>query len=201
MTTTYLNDLIGTHNGESCWIYGLGPSNKQPPIYPCTMIGVNDVENHGIDVDYLVCIDQLKSFDNEPERKSCINKTKAKYVFTQCNEHQLPLTGSNRVEISISDRRGEVLLNPKILDVSYTSVFVAMQIAYHLGFNEIFIAGCDIGLDSNHHLAVKTNEIRNHFTLLKDEMISKRPEMKIWNHSNVNGVLSNFSKISSWYKT
>ena len=188
-------NFIDSHKDQSCYIFGTGPSalHRQVPDGVFTF-GVNDIERLGITPDFLVCVDALKTF-TDTSRVPFIVNSHAKICFTRCLERDLMLKTSKRCMITISNRRGEIRLNPEELDVSYTSVYIALGIAYHLGFSNITIAGCDLSSESEHHLGKRSSQIEKHFVDLRNEMLLRRPNAKIKSASNKNGVLKSFEQI------
>ncbi len=186
------HNIINTCTGKKCWIYGCGPTAKQQPITDDHIIfGVNDIENHLITPDYLVLIDTLQSFQNEPLRQKTIYETNAKMVFTHLKNMKL-LKDPFIVHIGLNNRRDQVKLDYNHLDISYSSVFVAVGIAYQMGFSEITVAGCDLSLIADHHLATTHTILVKHFDLLREEMLKRRPDMKIISASDPTGVLKNW---------
>ena len=189
---TQFNSLVNSHEGQSCFIYGLGPTaNQLPPDSNNIIIGVNNFESlYGTIPNYLVVIDSYKRF--EPNRARAIENTNATTVFTQFEEELFPFKTANRCLINLDNRRGDHKLSTKKLDISYSSPYVALQIAYHLGFHNITLCGVDISLTGSHHLCTRYHKMKQHFDEMKTLMIDKRPWLQIKSLSNPGGVLKDF---------
>lgn len=190
-----LLDKLNTQSG-TCYISGIGPTALKEYPNDGKLIAVNDYEKFNVIPDYLVLIDALQSFSTEPERFQIIKNTRVSTVVTQLDSTKLPFNNKPEIiSIGLSQRRGEVSLNSNVLDSSLTSVFTAIQVAYHLGFNTIIVCGCDLGLDSKHHLARRHNEMVRHFDTLKEEMLKRKPDLQLFSLSDVNGVLKNWNQL------
>lgn len=136
-------------------------------------LGVNDhAQVFGWDPDVLVVLDTAARFAHSGEgRAVCVMNTRSRYVVTQQSKEKLPLTFAERVSINLNNRRGEASLNnPDVLDISLTSPFVAVQVAYWLGAKDIEVFGVDF---EGHHLMGRRSEIMEHFGILFDALKSK----------------------------
>jgi hypothetical protein len=189
--TKQFKEYIDTCHGAKCWIYGLGPTATIPPPTGVTVFGVNDFIKFGhTKPDFLVCIDSLQSFS--PVRQKIIKDTKCP-VFTQyVGQLQIP---QQKIMISLAKERGVINLNPSLLDVSFSSVFVALQIAYHMSFTDITIAGNDISQATDHHLIKKYQPLLDHFTAIRLKMLESRTGLTIKSASNPEGVLRNWPHV------
>lgn len=137
------------------------------------LLGVNDhAQVFGWEPDVLVVLDTAARFALDgQERAASVMNSRARYVVTQQSKEKLPLTFAQRVSIGLNSRRGEAsLVNPDALDISLTSPFVAVQVAYWLGAKDIEVFGVDF---EGHHLAGRKSEILEHFELLFDALGNK----------------------------
>jgi hypothetical protein len=142
-------DYIGKHRGETAYVCGLGDSWRLHLEGPKgTVIGVNDFERFTTP-DYLVVVDGPNRFT--PERWKYIEGTKARNVFSQ-----LAIKVPNLIKINVKGTRGSTLNEPLLIDISYSSTFVAMNVAYWMGFSTIALCGADF---NGHKLEKSLKEI------------------------------------------
>lgn len=152
--------MVGSHEGIA-YVLGLGDSwRAYLDGKPGTILTVND-GGRNVDPDYLIVVDSKIRFTEE--RWEYISSTEAKYVFTQLGHYNLPIQDTSKmVRIILNSRRGSFLIEPGIIDTSFSSTFVAMNIALWLGHTTIALCGCDL---KNHPLNNFRSKIINH---LKD---------------------------------
>lgn len=148
-------DFLGRHRGQTAYVCGLGESwTTHLRGRKATTFGVNDC-GRNFDPEYLVCVDDMQKFSLE--RWMHIERSKAGYVFSQL---KLPIVAPDRVvKISVNDNMGSFLHDPLIIDISYSSTFVAMNVAYWMGFSVIALCGTDF---TGHHLEIHQPEILGH---------------------------------------
>jgi hypothetical protein len=107
-------------------------------------IGVNDSIKHGSDTDYLILINSLQSFKNEPERVDFIRQSKAK-ILTNGDSWKpiFPKYEKLRMQpIGKHLKKGHVYS-------SKSSPFVACSYAFNLDATDIVLFGVDF---LTHHL-------------------------------------------------
>jgi len=133
----------------TAFIIGCGYSAKdwflQLP-YPMTgilksviTIGVNDCIKWGIDTDYLMLIDSLNGFKNEPERVKTISKSKAK-ILTHGDTWKKIFSRYEVLKLQGFSKH----LNKKHVYSSKSSPFVALSYAFNLGAENIVMWGVDM---------------------------------------------------------
>src|SRR5688572_18680672 len=94
-------------------------------------LGVNDCENHGKRVDYLLLLNARGKFG--PERIRVIEATRHKMCFSHLNRWAETFT--NFKHIPITNWHGTEIL-PKTIYHSKTSPFAAISLAFALGYTE-----------------------------------------------------------------
>lgn len=148
-----LIELKNIHLGKRCFIIANGPSLKHIDFSLLKneiTIGMNRVylmkDVNGFEPNYLACIDkksQLLQFTNEYDNLKTINfyNWDLRHIFKNKNKH-----------IFLKER-----LNPKfskdLLKEPFGSgksvTYVCMQLAYFMGFNEVYLIGKDHSYDIN----------------------------------------------------
>lgn len=129
---------------------------------------VNDFTGLHWPTDYLVCCDKLSSFNDE--RKEHVKKADAKYAFTHIiNDDVLKFDKAEKVIFMVDYSRGNSNLYVHCLDTSYSSIFMAAQVMYHLGYKKIGILGADL-LPGTHHLCDRRPEMIKHWKDLAYKM-------------------------------
>lgn len=123
--------IIGCGETGALWD-GQGPS-----------LGVNDCEKFGKRVDYLLIVNAAGKFS--PERYRTIESSRPKMMFSQLKRWGEVFT--NFKHIPIKEWRGTEI-EPKTIYHSKTSPFVAISLAYCLGYSEAVLYGVDF---KTHH--------------------------------------------------
>lgn len=106
-------------------------------------IGVNDCEKFGKRVDYLLIVNAKGKFS--PERLRVIEASRPKMMFSHLKRWEE--TFSNFKHIPITQWAGTEI-KPKTIYHSKTSPFVAISLAYCLGYSEAVLYGVDF---KTHH--------------------------------------------------
>jgi len=166
------------HKGEHIIVCGLGKSILELDVEwlkSQITIGVNDV-NRLFTPNYLVLLDNANRFASE--RWQYIKSNQTSIIFSQLhNEYLKCFKESNVVKINLSNTQG-ACLDENNLGISYTSPFVAVEIAYLLGAKHISLIGVDFTEDhffaqtGKHALNSKLPKILEHFRELK-ELLNK----------------------------
>lgn len=155
------NDYVDKHKGEKMIVIGLSPQSLYNFIGTgCYTIGVNDVGRY-YPTDYTVCVDPEPCFKGD--RWNYITKSKSRAVFSQ-----LQIPHERLCKIKLNELRGS-FLKENCIDISYTSTFVAANIAFKMGAKKIGITGQD-HTDENHSLNDKIQIILQHLKELKDNL-------------------------------
>ena len=162
-------DFRDIHKGEGCFIVGNGPSLNDMDLSPLvnySTFGLNKINlifsrsefrpNYHVAVNRLVIEQSWKDFQELP-CPSFIS-----YAAASGNVH-----GSDNVHfISTSHTHGFSRDASKILCEGSTVTYVAMQIAWHMGFSQVYL----IGVDHSFEVAGSPNETKrmvgndpNHF--------------------------------------
>lgn len=185
---TYVNK----HKGQSFIICGCGNSlNDFEPDGKSIIIGVNDVSKK-ITPDYLVCVNELKTFT--PERLPWVMNHTAKKLFT-CLPNLTVSRPEDNVRIKIGTWGGVNIDKWGYIDHTANSPYMALVIAYQLGASKIGMIGVDFtpnhffGQTGDHKFAGRAKMINEEYGVLGDAF--KERGVKIAN-------LSRESKMDSW---
>ena len=175
-------EFVGKHNGEKMIVVGLSPESVYNALGTGhRTIGVNDVQRY-IPCDYTVVIDPKECFTEE--RWSYIINSKSRAIFSQ-----LVIDHPRVVPIKLNEERGSYLTSSDVIDISYTSTFVACNIAYSMGAKKIGITGQD-HTDIKHSLNNKIEGILKHLSELKGSLSKKGVELvSLSANSRINEVL------------
>lgn len=125
-------------------------------------IGVNDAAKWSYPIQKLVLLNPPDEF--EPDRLEIIKNTKAEKVYTCCREWQRPQYNINNIQFfNYNVWQGQLLTKGRF-QVSKTSPFCAISVAYNLGYDEIVLWGVDfkthkVWHSGNHNFA---QEIKNY---------------------------------------
>lgn len=135
------------HKGEDCFIIGNGPSLNKMDLskldgYYC--FGLNKIylmfEKQPLDLSYLISVNKLVI-----EQSLKIYKERIDYpVFLSYNSLPDGIKLSENIYPLITDARWSFysdVSNP--IAEGYTVTYVAMQIAYYMGFKRVFLIGVD----------------------------------------------------------
>ena len=176
------NEFVGKHKGEKMIVVGLSPESVYNAVGTgYRTIGVNDVQRY-IPTDYTVVIDPKECFTEE--RWSHIINSKSRAVFSQ-----LQLDHPRVVPIKFRDERGSFMTSPDVIDISYTSTFVAVNLAYYMGATKIGITGQD-HTDARHSLSNKVDGILKHLRELRGNLDKRGVELvSLSANSRINEVL------------
>jgi hypothetical protein len=152
------------------------------------LIGVNDI-GRLVQPDGLVIVDKMSRFSEE--RIDSILSTKAKYFFTHLkNDWKFNDLITETIHFSLGQKHSVVNLNKKdVVDYSVTSAYMAVHIAYKLGFKEIGMIGVDFQNDhfykksGKHPLTKKLNIIKDDFKQLHKALSTYNTDL--YNLSNI----------------
>lgn len=145
------------HQGEDCFIIGNGPSLNRMDLNPLRdyhTFGLNKIylmlNRVNLNLSYHVAVNPLviEQSAKEFESLSCpsfLSYRKAHNLIKPCEHIYLILTGGTH--------RFDGTLSKEICE-GYTVTYVAMQIAFYMGFSRIFL----IGVDHNYNFSGKPNE-------------------------------------------
>lgn len=172
------NLLRGTKSG-AVYICGLGEDARVSFNDGIPVIGVNDFARYYIP-DFIVCL----------ERPSRLQGIRWNYVY----ESEVPvfsqtimpndlLHPEKLVRIHLMPGKAKPTLHPVQLDISLTSTYVAAQVAFHLGFTDITLVGCDL---KGHHLDKRSEAIFSMYGSLATIMESRGA--KLWTY-NINSPM------------
>lgn len=124
----------------TAFIIGLGASAEGWYNHPHDIsIGVNDALKWGKDTDYLLLIDSLNGFKNEPERVKTISRSKAK-ILTHGDTWRKIFPKYEVLRLQGFSKH----LNKKHVYSSKSSPFVAASYAFNLGATDIVLFGVDM---------------------------------------------------------
>ncbi len=169
--STPWSELQGRNAGEDILVLGLGPSLEDAVGARCgwyTTVGVNDIM--GIHrVDYLVLADVLDNF--EPSRRAVVASSRPDVLV-----HAVPLDPVDWPGVELVRVRSEgAVARPNLVRVGggmfpdgWTSVYMAVLVAWWLGARRIGIAGMDITPD--HNLSAYLGWIDRAFQGLQEEL-------------------------------
>lgn len=120
-------------------IIGCGPSGS---LWPGTgeSLGVNDSWKFGKPTDYLLCIDWPKKFG---DRFKTIQKSRPKKFYTQLPEWTKYVENIEMIHL----RRWKGYLEKGKINHSLTSPFVAISLAWNLGYKDLVLWGVDMNAD------------------------------------------------------
>jgi hypothetical protein len=218
-----LKKFKNIHEGEDCFIIGNGPSLNKTNLSLLNdyyIFGLNKInmifDRHPLNLSYHVAINQLVIEQiNESLKKnvykcpSFLSYQNSKHLTYDKNQiFKLDTSGSWTFHESIEDTIHE----------GYTVTFVAMQIAFYMGFKNVFL----VGVDHNYKQTGNPNELQklngddiNHFDpnyfkgmqwhladLLGNEASYALAKHKFYNRerniydATVDGKLTIFEKIS-----
>lgn len=139
-----ISEFMGAYAGRAALVMGLGTSVNAiilEDLSGLVTIGVNDIDRT-YSPNYLLTLDAPRRF-NDVRLKSMMN-TRAEYVFTQIPEWKSAATLKDRVvEFKLGNRTLNHIDSPGVLDFSNNSPYVAVILAYQMGFKKIALVGVD----------------------------------------------------------
>jgi hypothetical protein len=156
------------HCGASILVCGCGTSLAllaHPERY--LTIGVNDIGRR-FTPDYLVVVNERRQFARD--RYLYVERTRAKAVFTQLAQLELPQT--RVVRFRLGRRGGTERTDGESLHFSNNSPYVAAELARHLGAKRIGLIGVDFtddhffGATGRHPLAGQLAQIEREYAAL-----------------------------------
>lgn len=183
------NWLKDTKEGK-CIVMGCGPSvtNLQPYVDKCFKIGVNDIGDF-CDPDMLVILDYKNVFT--PKRFETIINTRPKMVASQVGQWDKDITSPHTFfQLKLGSRNIENFdadLDSGKVPISITSPYVAIAIAYYMGFREIGMIGVDFTQnhyndnDGVHKLNKRLTEVNNAYKNIYNKL--KGHGCLLWNLS------------------
>lgn len=167
------------HQGEDCFIIGNGPSLRKMDLTPLRnyhTFGLNKIylifDQVDLDLSYHVAINKLviqqsvEAFSEQIRCPSFLSMRPAYNVVPRQDRIYRIYTSSHRIYI---DPSVPALFQPDASDVlyeGYTVTYVAMQIAYYMGFRRIFLIGVDHSFSSQgkpNEVQTMVGEDPNHF--------------------------------------
>ncbi len=155
-----LKKFMNIHQGEDCFIIGNGPSLKKMDLAPLNdyyTFGLNKIhlllEKTNLNASYHVAVNPLviEQCSTKIERLNCpsfISHRSGKRIIKSLNHVYFIMTQGPYVPYTF---QGNLLQS---LHEGYTVTFVAMQIAFFMGFKRVFL----IGVDHNFIANGKVNE-------------------------------------------
>lgn len=194
--TNRLSNFIDTHAGEKVIVCGCGTSLSlmKDVHHRFTTIGVNDVPKL-FEPTYLVITDHSQRF--APPRRKLVNESKCRAMFTCVKGWRNPKisyfeTGSKKLNH---------LDDPNKVDHFMNSPYVAVNIAYKMGFTKIGLIGVDFtdnhfySKDGPHPLMrmKKIRQVNEAYGILKSEL--KRRDVDLYNLSQESKI-TNIPKIT-----
>lgn len=151
----------GRHAGEKCFIIGNGPSLNRMDLGQlrgCCCFGLNKIhiltEKKALDIAYHVAVNELVIQQSAANIESLACPTFLSYAAAKGVVRNLP-------HVHYLCTGGPYTFRPSIDDKiheGYTVTFVAMQIAFFMGFEEVYL----IGVDHNFVASGKPNEKQLH---------------------------------------
>lgn len=164
-----LKALKDRHKGDRCFLICNGPSLQQMDLSPLRneiTIGLNRIylafEEWGFSTDYLVSVNRLmiEQVGDEIE-KLPITK------FIGWSSRKFVKPDDNTIYVRTSANPGFHKDASGELWEGATVTFVAMQLAYHLGFDEVILIGVDHKFETSgpaHSVVTSTGPDPNHFS-------------------------------------
>lgn len=143
----YLSDFYNIHKGETCIILGNGPSLKhfdwgEARAREAPIFGTNRIYLSGHEPDYYVAVNDLvvQQFAEEIEKLQCHKfiPSRLKSWFDFSNNITPTITWINTEE-----RRPIFKKCPGEMWEGFTVTYVALQIAFQMGFTEVILFGVD----------------------------------------------------------
>jgi hypothetical protein len=141
-----LTQFKNKHDGEDCFIIGNGPSLNSMDLTPLRMyhtFGLNKIyllfDRVDLDLDYLVAVNKLVIEQSVHIYQKLpmtlfLNYKNARKIITKRDNLYFLYTGAKSTFISDITRR---------ICEGATVTYVAMQIAYYMGFRNVFLIGVD----------------------------------------------------------
>lgn len=212
-----IKNLQNVHKGERCFIVATGPSINKTDfnlIKNETIFGVNTLyktlDKIKIKCKYYLVSDRVIWNDNSKELMD-INTTLF-LCYVASRQYFKTKTNSKKDPFLIKGKKTISLLNSFPKDISKyvyvngpTVVFIALQIAYYLGFKEVYLLGCDSTYSGKAHFdgsaaPLKGTPEKEHWDLvLKAYEVCKNvyeaDNRKIYN-ATVGGCLETFERVS-----
>ncbi len=172
-----LHLLKDIHKGERCFIIGTGPSLNETRldlIKDEYIIGVNGLIN-GLEQFNLKnipywCISDSKAFNKYG--KDIIDRNEYTILFAHAEKTYLDKNKYNKDDKIILIRTNEKLSSNSDIDQGFyyengTVIVDAIQFAYYLGFEEVYLVGCDSDYSGDGHFD-KSKDISNGKSGFKD---------------------------------
>lgn len=181
MTSYKWNLLRGSKKG-ACYVCGLGEDARVPFNDGIPVIAVNDFARYYVP-DFIVCLERPNRLQGD--RWSYVYESKVPVLSQTIMPADLRHP-ENLVRIHLKPGKEIPSLHPVQFDISLTSTYVAAQIAFHLGFTDITLVGCDL---IGHHLDKRSGAIFTMFGQLKSAMESYG--VRLWTH-NISSPMINY---------
>jgi len=187
--TNRLVNYRNIHPGEKVIVCGCGTSLElMKDVHDeFTTIGVNDVPKLFTPT-YLVITDHSQRF--APPRRKLVNEAKSRAMFTCVKGWRNP----NIVYFETGSKKLNHLDDPNKVDHFMNSPYVAVNIAYKMGFTKIGLIGVDFtdnhfySKDGPHPLMrmKRVRQVGEAYGVLKSEL--KRRGVDFYNLSNVSSI-------------
>jgi hypothetical protein len=190
--TDMINKLHNKHKGDRCFIIGTGPSlnrTKFSLIKNEILFGVNTLfrglEKYGIDCKYW-CIGDEQLFDSI--YKPLLNLDTILFLAGYAGRHYL-----KKKKYYEQYEQNKPILLKRIGDINEnyiknalkglysggTVMIESLQIAHHMGFDEVYILGCDCDFSGQFHFDGKEHEHTSNKT--QEEINSEKLWRRIFN--------------------
>ncbi|MEA5533267.1 6-hydroxymethylpterin diphosphokinase MptE-like protein [Crocosphaera sp. XPORK-15E] len=168
-----LQQFKNCHRGESCFIIGNGPSLNQMDLNPLKEVhtfGLNKIylifEKVNLNLSYHVSVNPLviEQSVNNFTALSCPSFLSFKSFCEYRKKQENPLNIPDNLYFVLTSSTCHFSSNiAQKINEGYTVTYVAMQIAFYMGFKQVFL----IGVDHNFKAVGKPNEKQ---TLKGDDM-------------------------------
>jgi len=156
-----LKQFEDIHRGQDCFIIGSGPSLRKMDLTPLSnyfTFGLNKIflifEEVQFDLDYLVSVNELVI---EQSKSQFEQLTETKIFLSNENSRKIEILGNHIYKLDTSAIWSFYDDLTKPIAQGYTVTFVAMQIAFYMGFSNVFL----IGIDHHFQQKGKPNEKQN----------------------------------------
>lgn len=135
-----IRHLENKHEEETCVVIGNGPSLDDTPLKELgekyITFGSNKIYQYPFKPNYYFCVDADMLHDCVPWLKK--NEYYPDAIFLP---KYVPFPG--RIGLNVVIEGGFSLNVPKKIHIGGTVTFVALQMAYYMGFDTVLLVGCD----------------------------------------------------------
>jgi hypothetical protein len=151
------------HKGEDCFIIGNGPSLNKTDLSLLAdyhTFGLNKIymifEKYKFDLSYHVCVNPLVIEQMQEQFDNDIYKCPSFLSYIASKEYQYKNEKVNKILTNARWSFYDNILEP--FSEGFTVTYVAMQIAYYMGFKNVFL----VGVDHNFQQSGNANEEQLH---------------------------------------